>query len=400
MQTTTAPGRRGRSLRVAAALTLAGALVAAVAVAALPPQSVAEAAPERPGAAAARQAAASPRVETVAGNLATVWAVDFAPDGRIFLTERAGRVRTIANGVLDSQPWITLDVVERGESGLLGLALDPNFATNGYLYVAYTYATPDGSLRNRLVRLREDRATGRGVEDAVLVDDVRGGQVHDGGRVEVGPDGALYWTMGDAGSSDLAQGLDTVNGKILRLNLDGSIPGDNPFPGSPIYAYGLRNPQGLAWQPGTGLLFALDHGPSGAQSCCDEVNVIVPGQNYGWPRVIGDQLAEGTIPPLLHSGTSRETTWAPGGATFVRSGPWAGSLVFVGLRGQSLYRLTLDPANPAGVLGVERHFQGEYGRLREVVEGPDGALYLTTSNRDGRGQPQAGDDRVLRLLVD
>ena len=352
-----------------------------------------------PDQAAPNQAAPDLNVESVVRDLATIWAVDFAPDGRIFLTERSGRIRTVRDGVLDPEPWLTIDgVVETGESGLMGLALDPEFSTNGYVYTTYTYAA-GGGLQNRLVRLKEDRATGRGAMDAVLLDDVRGGRVHDGGRVKIGPDGKLYWTMGESGSQDLAQSLDTLNGKILRLNLDGSIPADNPFPGSPIYSYGHRNPQGLTWQPGTGLLFALDHGPSGQQSCCDEVNLIVPGQNYGWPRASGDQMLEGTMPPLLHSGTSRDTTWAPGGAAFVSSGPWANSLLFVGLRGEALYRVTLDPAGGRSVVGLEEHFKGQYGRLRDVVEGPDGALYLTTSNKDGRGRPNAGDDQLLRLTI-
>jgi glucose/arabinose dehydrogenase len=338
-------------------------------------------------------------VEVVANNLATIWAIDFAPDGRIFLTERGGRVRTVLDGRLDPEPWITLDVIEVAESGLLGLALDRNFALNGYVYVAYTYATPDGGMQNRLVRLREDPATGRGMFDAVLLDDVRGGRVHDGGRVKFGPDGKLYWTMGETGSPDLAQDLDSWNGKILRLNPDGTIPEDNPFPGSPIYSYGHRNPQGLAWQPGTGRLYATEHGPSGQQSCCDEVNYVQPGMNYGWPRVFGDQTAPGTAPPIIQSGPSRETTWAPGGATFVSRGPWAGSLLFVGLRGESLYRVALDPADPTTVIGFERLLQAEYGRLRDIVEGPDGALYLATSNRDGRGSPQPTDDRLLRITV-
>ena len=338
-------------------------------------------------------------VEVVVTDLATVWAVDFAADGRIFLTERGGRVRTVRDGALDPEPWMSLEVVEQSESGLLGLALDPDFSANGYVYVAYTYAAADGGLQNRLVRLREDPATGRGVLDRVLLDDARGARVHDGGRVKFGPDGTLYWTMGDAGNQPLAQDLASWNGKILRINSDGSIPDDNPFPGSPVYSYGHRNPQGLAWQPGTGRLYAIEHGPSGQQSCCDEVNYVQPGMNYGWPRVFGDQAEAGTVPPVVQSGPSRETTWAPGGAAFVTTGPWAGSLVFVGLRGEALYRVTLDPADPTRTIGFERHFQGRYGRLRDVVEGPDGALYLTTSNRDGRGSPRSDDDRLLRVVV-
>jgi aldose sugar dehydrogenase len=338
-------------------------------------------------------------VEVVATDLATIWAIDFAPDGRIFLTERGGRVRTVRDGSLDPEPWITLEVVEVAESGPLGLALDPGFAQNGYVYVVHTYATADGGLQNRLVRLREDPATGRGLFDAVLLDDVTGGRVHDGARVKFGPDGKLYWTMGEAGNPELAQNLESWNGKILRINPDGSIPEDNPFPGSPIYSYGHRNSQGLAWQPGTNRLYATEHGPSGQQSCCDEVNYIQPGMNYGWPRVFGEETAPGTVPPIIQSGPTRETTWAPGGATFVTGGPWAGSLLFVGLRGESLYRVALDPADPTAVSGFERLLQGEYGRLRDVVEGPDGALYLATSNRDGRGNPRPTDDRLLRLTV-
>ena len=346
-----------------------------------------------------RAAAQDVGVEVVVTDLATIWAIDFAPDGRIFLTERGGRIRTVRDGTLDPEPWMSLEVVEQSESGLLGLALDPDFAANGYVYVAYTYATADGGLQNRLVRLREDPATGRGAFDRVLLDDARGARVHDGGRVRFGPDGKLYWTMGDAGNQPLAQDLASWNGKILRLNADGSIPDDNPFPGSPVYSYGHRNPQGLAWQPGTERLYALEHGPSGQQSCCDEVNLIQPGMNYGWPGVFGDRTEAGTVAPVLHSGASRDTTWAPGGAAFVTGGPWAGSLVFVGLRGESLYRVTLDPDDPMRAAGVERLFRGQYGRLRDVVEGPDGALYVATSNRDGRGNPRQGDDRLLRVVA-
>ncbi len=336
-------------------------------------------------------------VETFVSGLATPWAIDFAPDGRMFLTERSGRIRVVQNGELLLEPWLVLsDVVEVSEAGLLGLALDPRFSENGYVYVAYTYRAPSGALANKLVRLREDRETGLGAFDVVLADGVRGANNHDGGRVKFGPDGLLYWTMGEAGDRPLAQDLGSWNGKILRLNPDGSVPENNPFPGSPIYSYGLRNPQGLAWQPGTGRLYSTDHGPSGAETCCDEVNLIWPGENYGWPLVFGEQTLDGTVPPVIQSG---RTTWAPGGATFVTQGPWAGSLVFTTLRGESLFRLVVDEAEPTVVHGVERLFAGQYGRLRDVVEGPDGALYVATSNRDGRGQPRPGDDRVLRIVV-
>jgi glucose/arabinose dehydrogenase len=339
--------------------------------------------------------AAVPNVEIWVTGLDVPWELAFAPDGRIFVTERGGRIRIIEGGKLLPQPWMVLDVAATGEGGLLGLALDPDFASNGFVYVAYTTRAGAG-LQNRLVRLREDPATHTGVMDRVLLDGIPGNVFHDGGRVKFGPDGKLYWTMGDAQNGALAQDVNSLNGKILRLNPDGTIPDDNPFPGSPVYSYGHRNPQGLAWQPGTGRLYETEHGPSGTPLCCrDELNLIEPGKNYGWPTITGDQTHAGMVSPVLQSGNN--VTWAPSGATFVTSGPWAGSLLFAGLRGESLYRVVLDPTDPRRVIQFERLFAQKYGRLRDVVEGPDGALYVLTNNLDGRGVPTADGDRVLRL---
>ncbi len=338
----------------------------------------------------------APRVEVFVSGLDTPWAIAFAPDGRIFLTERPGRIRVVRDGKLDPEPWMTLGVSESGEAGLLGLALSPEFAKDHLLYVAYSYRAPDGGLRSRLVRLREDGATGKGVLDKVLLEGVRGNLNHDGGRVKFGPDGMLYWTVGDAQDAAAAQNPALPNGKILRLKPDGTIPSDNPFPGSPVYSYGHRNPEGLAWQPETGRLYATEHGPSGAEGCCqDEINLIEPGKNYGWPEITGDATKAGMVSPVINSG--KTDTWAPSGATFVTSGPWRGSLLFAGLRGQALYRLTLDPADPRKVLSLEPLLKDVYGRLRDVAQGPDGAIYVLTSNADGRGTPPPDGDRVLRL---
>lgn len=331
-----------------------------------------------------------PGIEVVVTGLDTPWALAFSPDGRMFISERPGRIRIFRNG-LDPEPWMILEVSETGEGGLLGLALDPDFASNGFVYAAYTYRPAGGGLQNRLVRLREDSATGKGSLDKVLLDGVPGSANHDGGRVKFGPDGKLYWTIGDAQAPDRAQDIPALSGKILRLNPDGTIPADNPFPGSPVYSYGHRNPEGLAWEPGTGRLYATEHGASAR----DEINLIEAGRNYGWPVITGDETRPDMVAPVIHSG---QDTWAPAGASFVERGIWTGSLVFAGLRGQSLYRLSFDKADPRRVTLFERYFSGEYGRLRDVVSGPDGALYITTSNRDGRGSPVAEDDRVLRLL--
>jgi glucose/arabinose dehydrogenase len=336
------------------------------------------------------------KIEVVVGGLDTAWAIDFAPDGRIFLTERPGRIRVVGGGRLLPEPWMTLEVAAVGEAGLMGLALDPQFSQNRFVYVAHTYRATNGRMQNRLVRLREDPKTNKGSLDKVLIDNVAGANNHDGGRVKFGPDGKLYWTMGDAQTTRLAQSLSSLNGKILRLNVAGTIPTDNPFPNSYVYSYGHRNPQGLAWQPKTQRLYSTEHGPSGFQGCCrDELNYIEPGKNYGWPEIRGDETREGMVPPVANAGTSE--TWAPAGATFVSRGPWAGSLLFTGLRGQTLYRVVLDFNDPRKVAMFERLLYRQFGRLRDIAEGPDGNLYLLTSNRDGRGSPKDDDDRVIRL---
>jgi len=342
--------------------------------------------------------ATSASTEIFLRGLEVPWAMDFAPDGRIFLAERPGRIRVARDGQLQPAPWMVIEVADVSEAGLLGIALDPQFAQNRFVYVAYTHRGAGGRLVNRLVRLRDDPTTGRGTVDRVLMDEVQGAPNHDGGRVRFGPDGRLYWTVGDAQQQQLAQDRASPNGKILRLNPDGTIPADNPFANSPVYSYGHRNPQGLAWQPGTRRLYATEHGPSGGQGCCrDEVNYIEPGGNYGWPVITGDERRDGMVPPIVHSGD--RATWAPGGAVFVTRGPWAGSLLFTGLRGQALYRVVLDPNDPRRVVTFETRFEGQFGRLRDVVEAPDGALYLLVSNRDRRGSPAADDDRVIRLLI-
>ena len=327
------------------------------------------------------------------------WEMAFAPDGRIFITERPGKILVIKDGKLQDEPWISLDVAAVGEGGLLGMALDPQFAENHYVYVSQTYQISINRFQNRLVRLRQEPDNGKGVIDKILLDNIAGNVFHDGGRVKFGPDGKLYWTMGEAGNPELAQDLSSLNGKILRINPDGTIPEDNPFPGSPVYSYGHRNPQGLAWQPGTGRLYETEHGPSGGFYGVgqDEVNYIEPGKNYGWPVIHGDQSREGMVSPVIQSGGSE--TWAPGGCTFVTGGPWDGSLLFAGLRGQSLYRLAIDKNDPTKAIALEKYLTGQYGRFRDVVQGPDGTLYLITNNTDGRGDPRPGDDRILQLTL-
>jgi aldose sugar dehydrogenase len=331
-------------------------------------------------------------------NLDTPWQLAFAPDGRIFFTERPGRVRVVKNGVMET--WLDLtNLVEESESGLLGIALDPNFAQNGYVYIAYTYTTAEWKFNNRIVRYKENAATGKGVEDKIYIDNIRGKQNHNGGPIKFGPDGKMYWTVGDGFDDTKPQDLTSLNGKVLRLNADGSIPSDNPFPNSYVWSYGHRNVQGLAWQEGTNTLFVTEHGPSGITECCiDEINIVEKGKNYGWPTIRGNQTKGGMESPIWLSGT--DVTWAPAGAVFVKKGKWKGSFLFVGLRGETLYRAVIDPANNRKILRVEEYMKGVFGRLRDVAEAPDGKLYICVSNKDGRGKPKAEDDRIITLSVE
>ncbi len=216
-------------------------------------------------------AAQTYQVETVAENLEVPWAIAFAPDGRIFVTERIGQLRVIENGVLNPEPVTILDV-GGFEGGLLGIALDPNFEKNHYIYLYYTY-NDFLSTFNKLSRFTESENTLS--DEKILLDKIPGGPFHDGGRIKFGPDGKLFITTGEAGNTSLAQDLNSLGGKILRINSDGTIPEDNPFSNSPIYSLGHRNPQGLDWDPVTGKLVISEHGPSGERGFAhDEVNVI------------------------------------------------------------------------------------------------------------------------------
>lgn len=331
------------------------------------------------------------QLTTVATNLDVPWEMDLAPDGKIFFTERPGRVRVIQNGRLLESPVISFQApfISEGEGGLLGLVLDPNFAQNGYLYVYHTYEE-NGERKNRVLRLKEYQ-TNRAKVDRVLLDGLPGASNHNGGRIKIGPDRLLYVTTGDRYDPPLAQDRQSLGGKILRIHLDGSIPKDNPFPNSPVYSLGHRNPQGLAWHPVTKQLYSSEHG----QSAHDEINRIDPGQNYGWPLVQGNQTVLGLQKPLLHSGLK---TWAPSGIAFVNTGPWKNHLLVATLRGEQLLKIRLKGKNYDQIDDVEVLWEEHFGRIRNVYQGKDGSIYLMTNNRDGRGTPKEGDDRIIRLI--
>jgi len=330
-------------------------------------------------------------VQVIATNLEVPWGLAFTPDGRLFFTERTGRVRVFQGGRVLPEPALVLtDIAATGEAGGLGIAMHPQFAENHFVYLVYTYQRPGGGIGNRVVRYRELNNTL--AEGVVLVDEIPGANIHDGGRTRFGPDGKLYVTMGDAASENLAQDLGSFAGKILRMNDDGSRPADNPFP-SLIYSYGHRNPQGIDWHPATGELWGTEHGSSGN----DELNRIVAGGNYGWPTIEGSQSAPGLLPPVL----SYSPAVAPSGGSFYTGNAipsFRFNFFFATLRGLHLHRVRFDPANPRQVGTEERLLVNRFGRIRDVVTGPDGMLYFCTSNRDGRGAPTPDDDRIVRIV--
>jgi aldose sugar dehydrogenase len=340
-------------------------------------------------------------VEVVLTNLEVPWSLAFAPDGRLFITERPGRVRIAQNGALLPQAALTVsDVAATGEAGVMGVALHPGFSSNRFVYVAYTARVTGapGGMVNRVVRYRE---VGNQLgEPMVILDNIQAANIHDGGRIKFGPDGKLYVTMGDAAVPSLSQDLASPNGKILRMNDDGSLPADNPFPGSFVYSLGHRNPQGIDWQPATGELWGTEHGATGN----DELNRLLPGRNYGWPVIEANRTQAGMETPVLFY----DPAIAPSGLAFyspvgVGTGlaiaGFRNNAFFATLRGLHLHRVIFNPGDPRSVSGEERLLENRFGRIRDVVAGPDGAIYFCTNNRDGRGSPANDDDRVIRIVA-
>ncbi|HKO42543.1 MAG TPA: PQQ-dependent sugar dehydrogenase [Pyrinomonadaceae bacterium] len=338
------------------------------------------------------------RVETVVSNLEVPWSIVWAPDGRMFFTERPGRVRVYEKGQLAAAPLLSIpDVEESGESGLMSMALHPDFTNNRWIYLAYTFS--EGGQRVRVVRYRE---TANGLtERTVIVDDIPAARFHAGCRIRFGPDRKLYITTGDATERSLAQRLDSLAGKTLRVNDDGTIPSDNPFVNQSnargeIWSIGHRNAQGLDWQPGTNLMFQTEHGPSGfdGPEGGDEVNIVEKSKNYGWPVVHHEENRPGMEAPLL----VYTPACAPASAAFYRGSQFPqfkGNFFFGCLRGVRLIRVVLDGKK---VVRQEDLLSGTYGRIRDVAEGPDGYLYFSTSNKDSRGKPSSNDDRIMRLV--
>ena len=335
----------------------------------------------------------------LATNLNTIWELVWGPDNFIWMTERGGRISRVNPATGQVLPLLTLgDVTQVGESGLLGMVLHPDFATNPFVYVVYNY-TDAGQLKEKLVRLTYSATANTLGAPLVLLGNIPAASTHSGSRLLILPDRTLLMTTGDAQLPPEAQNRASLNGKILRLNLDGSVPADNPTAGSRLYTLGHRNPQGLVQLP-DGRLYSSEHGPSND----DEINKIEPGRNYGWPNVEGYcNLANEMAFCAANNVREPLTTWtptiAPAGLTYSDHPAipgWRGSLLLAVLRDSKLTQLTLNAAGTAIPTRTD-FLTGVAGRLRAICVSPQGRVYVGTSNRDGRANPAATDDRILVL---
>ncbi len=341
------------------------------------------------------------KAEVVLEGLESPWAVVPAPDGRLFITERPGRLRIVHNGRMRSAPVPGVPrVSDQGQSGLLDMALHPGFATNRLIYLAYTMDS-DAGLMTRIARFRE---TPDGLKEMKLVFPGFAGSdkpKHFGSRMVFGRDGKLYFTLGERGEGERAQDLMDLNGKTLRLNEDGTLPSDNPFIGHKnarpeIFSYGNRNAQGMAVQPRTGHIFQTEHGPSwnDAPGGGDEVNIIIAGGNYGWPVIHHREGREGMISPLLEY----TPAIAPAGAMFYTGDlfpQWENDFFFATLVGQKIVRVKFKYLVP---LEQEFLIEEQFGRLRAVAQGVDGSIFVVTSDTDAYGPGRRQGDRLIRLL--
>ena len=322
-------------------------------------------------------------VEIIAEGLQAPRSIDISKEGRIFISEKRGSIRVVDNGTLLTEPVGDIKAENIGDAGLLGLTLHPNFTQNHLFYVYYTYSNSTG-LFNKVLMLKE--SNNRIIDSKTILDGIPGNDYRDGGRIKFGLDGKLYVSTGDASIPELSQDLNSLAGKILRINEDGTIPQDNPFSNSAVYAYGFRNTQGLAWAPNRGALYSSDQGGTGN----DEINLISPGKNYGWPREECNSSGDDNryTPPLVCFNPSLE----PSGIAFAFSNKlgYQNHLIVATLKGSHLRDIDFDSGSQNTILVG-------YGRIIDLVESEDGSIYVLTSNTDGRALPRQGDDKILRL---
>ena len=321
-------------------------------------------------------------VTILAENLDKPRAIAISND-RIFVTEKDGAIRVIQNNTLLESPLATLRSADVFDGGLLGITLHPNFSSNHYMYVFLTY-DEDGDLWNKILRITESE--NKLVNAEIILDKIPGSSFTNGGFLKFGPDEKLYIGTGTvSAASHLPQDLGSLSGKILRLNDDGSIPDDNPFSNSPIYSLGHRNPQGMTWDD-DGNMFVAEFGPEKN----DEINLILSGKNYGWPeqQCSGNEDFEDAV-------LCFDPSIEPGGILFYSGDliDFESPFIMASMRAANLYQLDFEEG-----LSSQKSILSGIGRVRDVVQGPDGSLYVITSNTDGKGFPDSMDDKLLRIL--
>ncbi|SFF81956.1 Glucose/arabinose dehydrogenase, beta-propeller fold [Halobacillus alkaliphilus] len=311
--------------------------------------------------------------QTLVADLKSPWDIEYDQE-TFYISEREGTITSWTEGEepVRNPVQTKKEIIQQGEGGLLGFKLLPGFEDHRRALAYHTYEE-EGSIMNRIIEI--ERNSNQWKETSVLLEDIPGAQFHNGGRIEIGPDDQIYVTTGDSLNESLAQDRESLAGKILRLSTDGTAAEGNPFDSSYVYSYGHRNPQGLTWNE-EGELYATEHGPDNH----DEVNLIQPGQNYGWPEIVGDEERDGMITPLYETGRN---TWAPSGVVFYRE-----ELIIASLRGEAVMNLP-----PSG--GDPEVLTEQYGRIRDV-EVVDDRLYFITNNTDGRGSPGSEDDQLVR----
>ncbi|WP_436895982.1 PQQ-dependent sugar dehydrogenase [Mammaliicoccus sciuri] len=314
-------------------------------------------------------------IETVAQGLDTPWSIAKSNDV-FYLSERPGKIIKIdGNKKNEQQVDLDKEVSTAAEAGLLGFVLAPDFKDSQEAYAYYTYE--DNGQFNRIVKLKLENDTWK--EEEVLIDKIPSGQYHHGGRLKIGPDDKLYATTGDASDEQNAQDKDTLGGKILRINLDGSKPKDNPISNSYVYSYGHRNLQGIVWTP-DGQMYASEHG----NQANDEINEIKEGHNYGWPVIEGNEENNNMETPIFTSGS--DDTWAPSGIAFKD-----GIIYSAALRGEGIMKFDVEKDEMKKVAT-------KYGRIRYVYIVNDD-LYFVSNNTDGRGNPSQNDDKMYKVSL-
>jgi aldose sugar dehydrogenase len=323
----------------------------------------------------------------ITGNLNHPWEITWGPDNHIWMTERGGRVSRVnpANGAVI--PLITIsEVVSNGEGGLLGMALHPDFSSNPYVYVSYDYNNPSG-YREKIVRYTYNGSTL--INPTVLLDNIMASSIHNGCRLVISSDLKLFITTGDASNQSLPQNTGSVNGKVLRINLDGSIPPDNPIPGNPYWSFGHRNAQGLVLA--NGMIYVSEHGPAND----DEINIVEKGRNYGWPAVEG-YCNTGSEQSFCSANNVKEPimAWTPTAAVCGMDyynkdlvPQWKNSLLMVALKNARLYQMKLD-ATFKTITETNEYLNNDYGRLRDICIAPDGRIFVCSSNG-------GGDDKII-----